>query len=97
MKRSLKTSHVLCFDVVRTTLTLDDDVAARLTQLRDERRVPFRSLVNDALRRGLEALDAPPPQRATPPTSAVSLGGALVPDVDDLSALLAAVEGDARR
>jgi hypothetical protein len=39
----------------RTTLTLDDDVAAKLD--REARRTgrPYRAVVNDALRRGLEA------------------------------------------
>lgn len=82
---------------MRTTLTLDDDVAARLEQLRQQRRLSFRTLVNDALRRGLDALDAPAPPRETPPTSPVSLGGALFPDVDDVASVLAAAEGDARR
>lgn len=82
---------------MRTTLTLDDDVAARLEQLREQRRLPFRTLVNDALRRGLAAVDAPKGPRTAPPTSPVSLGGALLPDVDDVAAVLAAAEGDRRR
>ena len=36
---------------VRTTLTLDDDVADKLAQLADKRKVPFRRLVNDLLRK----------------------------------------------
>jgi len=40
---------------VRTTLTLDDDVAARLRELAHRRRVPFKEVVNSVLRRGLTA------------------------------------------
>jgi len=42
----------------RTTLTLDDDVAAKLD--REARRTgrPYRVVVNDALRRGLEDVPA---------------------------------------
>jgi hypothetical protein len=82
---------------VRTTLTLDDDVAARLTRLREERRLPLKQLVNEALRRGLAVLDTPPPASRGPATSPVSLGGALLPDVDDVAETLAVAEGDARR
>ncbi len=38
----------------RTTLTLDDDVARRLDEEARKERRPLRSVVNDALRRGLE-------------------------------------------
>ncbi len=38
---------------MRTTLTLDPDVADALERLRREHGVPFRRIVNDALRRGL--------------------------------------------
>jgi len=40
---------------VRTTLTLDDDVAAKLRELAHRRRVPFKEVVNAVLRRGLAA------------------------------------------
>lgn len=44
---------------MRTTLTLDDDVAAKLKA--EARRVgrPFREVVNEALRRGLVARRGP--------------------------------------
>ena len=38
---------------MRTTLTLDDDVADKLKRLAEQRRVPFRSVVNELLRRAL--------------------------------------------
>ena len=81
---------------MRATFTLDDDVAARLGELRAERRVSLRKLVNDALRRGLAALDETSGQRRAPPTRSVRLGGRLLPDVDDVAATLAVVEGDER-
>jgi hypothetical protein len=39
---------------MRTTLTLDDDLAERLMQEARETRQPFKVVVNDALRRGLK-------------------------------------------
>jgi hypothetical protein len=38
---------------MRTTLTLDDDVAAQLRRLARESGRPFKQVVNDALRAGL--------------------------------------------
>jgi len=39
---------------MRTTLTLDPDVADRLRTLARERGLPFKQVVNAVLRRGLE-------------------------------------------
>src|SRR6516164_6557091 len=39
---------------MRTTLTLDDDVAAILERLRKSRDASLKDLVNEALRRGLK-------------------------------------------
>jgi hypothetical protein len=43
--------------VVRTTLTLDDDVAEKLRRLAQQRRVPFKRVVNELLRRALSGQD----------------------------------------
>lgn len=40
---------------VRTTVTLDPDLAARLRDLARQRRVTFKSAINSALRAGLDA------------------------------------------
>jgi hypothetical protein len=42
---------------MRTTLTLDEDVASKLRQLAHRRRQPFKVVVNAVLRRGLSAQD----------------------------------------
>lgn len=39
---------------MRTTVTLDEDVASRLRALARERGVPFKQVLNDAVRRGLQ-------------------------------------------
>jgi predicted transcriptional regulator len=38
---------------MRTTLTLDDDLAERIAELARETRRPFQAVINDTLRRGL--------------------------------------------
>ena len=52
---------------MRTTLTLEDDLAERLKERARRRRISFKEAVNDAIRRGLTAPDrvgeAPPPFR----------------------------------
>lgn len=45
---------------MRTTLTLDDDLAEKLRKLAHERRVPFRRVVNEVIRQAL-AEDSPSP------------------------------------
>jgi len=44
---------------MRTTLTLDDDVATRLKQLAHRKRISFKEAVNAAIRRGLAAQQLP--------------------------------------
>lgn len=44
---------------MRTTLTLDDDLATELQRRARESRRPFKDVVNEALRRGLADRAAP--------------------------------------
>jgi hypothetical protein len=83
---------------MRTTLTLDDDVAAMLKNLQQSRSVPFKQLVNDALRLGAEELLTAKPPKRTQYTFPVSMGPPLM-DITDVSATLALIdeERDMRR
>jgi hypothetical protein len=81
---------------MRTTLTLDDDVAILLKRLSQERQVSFKTLLNEALRVGLRQLETPASAPAFH-TQAVSLGRCLVGNLDDIAEVLALVEGDAFR
>ncbi len=55
---------------MRTTLTLDEDVAFRLQELSRLRRASFKQVVNETLRAGLQTGDKPmdslPPFRVAP-------------------------------
>jgi hypothetical protein len=82
---------------MRTTLTLDDDVAALLTRVREQRALGLKETVNQALRLGLREMNTPPRRRATHRTHSVSLGRCLIGDLDDVAEVLAATEGDAFR
>lgn len=79
---------------MRTTLTLDDDVAKLLSRLRDRRKASFKEVVNAALREGLRHLNAPRPRVKPYRTRAVSLGRCLVGSIDNVTEVLAAAEGE---
>jgi hypothetical protein len=77
----------------RTTLTLDDDVAAALQRVARQTARSHRDVVNDAIRRGLrEPLPAVPfvlparPMRRRPSVS-----------IDDIEGLMDALDGPSRR
>ncbi|MEO8463344.1 MAG: type II toxin-antitoxin system VapB family antitoxin [Chloroflexota bacterium] len=78
---------------MRTTLTLDDDVAARLQRVTRSTGRPFRAVVNEALRAGLEveAARAPAPFEVTP----FDLGATV--DLDDIWGLIERLEGPMHR
>lgn len=82
---------------MRTTLSLDDDVAALLERVRKARKAHLKQVVNEALREGLRHMSAPPPRRRRYRTTPVSLGRCLVDNVDDVAEVLAHAEGDAFR
>ena len=48
---------------MRTTLTIDDDVAQALQELSRKRGTSFKSVVNEVLRRGLTTGEKPPATR----------------------------------
>jgi hypothetical protein len=80
---------------VRTTLTLDPDVFARLKRLRQRRDARFKDVVNEALREGLRALEERPRPRAKAWTKPVSLGGSRVGSLDNIAEVLAIAEHEA--
>jgi antitoxin component of RelBE/YafQ-DinJ toxin-antitoxin module len=47
---------------MRTTLTIDDQVAMSLKEIAHRRGRPFKEVVNEALRKGVHALERPESQ-----------------------------------
>lgn len=82
---------------MRTTLTLDDDVAVMIRKLERTQHRAFKEIVNAALREGLAQLARPPARVAKFSTKPLNLGACKVGNVDDVSELLDVVEGDAHR
>jgi len=78
---------------MRTTLTIDDDVAASLERLRKARDSSLKELINEALRRGIKEMSARAKPREPFRTQVVDVGEALIP-LDNISEALAIAEGE---
>ncbi len=91
----IKTSNAICLDVMRTTLTLDDDVSAALARLRKARHAKLKELVNEALRRGLRDMNARPKRAERFRTASVDLGRLRISGIDNVAEVLAIAEGEA--
>jgi hypothetical protein len=79
---------------MRTTITLDDDVAVAIEQRRREEGLSLRDAINSLLRLAL-ARSAEVPYESRFRTRSVRLGGSRLPDLDDIAAVLAVIEGEA--
>ena len=82
---------------MRTTLTIDDDVAVRLERERRKRRVSLKTVVNEVLRSGLDALGRPEQKRHEFRTKGFNLGPSLVGSLDNVEEVLSRTEGEDHR
>jgi hypothetical protein len=82
---------------MRTTLTLDDDVAAALDRRRREFNHSLRQEVNDLIRAGLVHVEQERPSVSTFRVEPLDIGKPLVDNFDDVSAVLAIAEGESYR
>jgi metal-responsive CopG/Arc/MetJ family transcriptional regulator len=80
---------------MRTTLTLDDDVAATLDRLRKSRDANLKDLVNEALRRGLREMTSRTKRGGRVRTRSVALGRLRIAGLDSIADALALAEGEA--
>lgn len=78
---------------MRTTLSLDDDVLDRARQVAAKLRMPFKTIVNEALRAGLERVEQPAKQRPYT-TEPHAMGLRPGRNLDNVQELLAQVEGE---
>lgn len=81
---------------MRTTLTLEPDVAAGVERLREERGMTLKAAVNEAIRRGLAALAEPGSDEGEPYRIVPWDGGEVyLENIDDVAEVLAYLEGEA--
>jgi hypothetical protein len=81
---------------MRTTLVIDDDVLDRARSVSEKLHAPFRQVVNEALRAGLQAVETPAkcrPYRTKPRNLGLRAGRSL----DNIQELLAHIEGESHR
>ncbi|MBV9018397.1 MAG: ribbon-helix-helix protein, CopG family [Alphaproteobacteria bacterium] len=79
---------------MRTTLTIEDDVAAELERLRRDRDASLKDVVNEALRRGVRDMTAPP-KRAKPfRTKSYDCGRLLIDNIDNVWEVLDQIEDE---
>ena len=81
---------------MRTTLTLDDDVLESARLRAAKTRKPFKTVVNEALRNGLNGLEQGVRQRpyvTTPRAMGLRPGH----DLDNIQELIAQIEGENAR
>ncbi len=81
---------------MRTTLSIDDDVIDRARAVAAELRVPFRTVVNEALRAGLDQVEQPAKRRRYK-TEPHAMGLRAGRNIDNIQELLAQIEGEAFR
>ena len=79
---------------MRTTITIDDDVAVELARIRSQRGESFKRVVNDTLRAGLVHAAASGRPRRPYRTRPVSLGRCRLDSIDDVARVLAIAEGE---
>jgi hypothetical protein len=80
---------------MRTTVTIDDDLAVRLERERLEQHKSFKEYLNEIIRAGLAA-GAQPATRTRAPVRirTARLGRSLVGEIDNIGELLAIAEGE---
>jgi hypothetical protein len=79
---------------MRTTLTIEDDVAKLLESIRKRRNTSLKVVINEALRQGLRDMTKPPRRGKPYETRSVNLGRCQLSNLDDISQVIAVAEGD---
>lgn len=79
---------------MRITLTIDDDIAAQLEDIRRSGKGNLKQIVNDLLRTGLKGANVQRQARHTHRTKEVRLGGCLIDNIDDVAQALSIAEGE---
>lgn len=78
---------------MRTTITLDDDVLQQAKAAAAKSRLPFRHIINEALRAGLQLTSASPacvPYHTEPHSLGLKAGH----NLDNIQELLAQIDGE---
>ena len=77
-------------------MTIDDDVMERARAVAAKLRIPFKAIVNEALRAGLDQVEQPAKQRRYK-TKPHEMGLRQGHNLDNIQELLAQIEGEDSR
>ena len=81
---------------MRTTISIDSDVLERARAVSAKLGTPFKTVINEALRAGLDQVERPArcrPYRTKPHAMGLKSGR----NIDDIQGLLAQIEGEDSR
>jgi hypothetical protein len=79
---------------MRTTLTLDDDIAEQIKRLRRERDASLKAIINEVLRAGLRSMSAPLPRRKPFRTEPITGVTPLLSNFDNVAEVISIAEGE---
>ena len=79
---------------MRTTLTIDRDVAVQIERMRQEENDSLKEVVNRLLRQGIRADTDKKPRTQAIRTKTVDLGRCLIGSIDDVAEALSFGEGE---
>ena len=82
--------------IMRTTLTIDDDVLERARALSAKLRTPFKTVINEALRFGLDHVERPAEQKPYK-TRPHAMGLKSGRNLDNIQELISQIEGEDAR
>jgi hypothetical protein len=81
---------------MRTTISIDDDVLERARAVAAKMRTPFKTVINEALRAGLDHVEQPANRRRYK-TKPHAMGLRSGRNLDNIQELLAQIEGEDSR
>ncbi|MGB5158075.1 type II toxin-antitoxin system VapB family antitoxin [Desulfobacterium sp. N47] len=81
---------------MRTTITIDNDVLERARAISAKLRTPFKTVINEALRTGLDHVQQPAKCRRYK-TKPHAMGVKAGRNIDNIQELLAQIEGEDSR
>jgi len=81
---------------MRTTISIDDDVLERARAVATKLRTPFKAVVNEALRAGLDCVEQPAKRRPYK-TKPHAMGLRPGRNLDNIQELLSQIEGEDSR
>ena len=81
---------------MRTTISIDNDVIERAREVAEKLGAPFKTVVNEALRHGLDQIEQPAKYRSYK-TKPHKMGLKAGRNIDNIGELLAQIEGEDHR